>query len=208
MKGQQEVLTPLLFTGILIAVVGSVYFWGVPLIQKNQDITTLHKAEDFMKNLNEKIISVANTQGSDKIAIEAGTLHFFNVEGPDAMLRTGTGYITLDLNTKGTIYSVGMPIPFVRNQTCHTEPTYSCIMGRHEPQIMYASSQDLEGAYATTYYLSYRKLKENENQYAKTFQINLTGSNSTAGENHYVILEFKGIKSGTDSVANVQIRLE
>ena len=62
MKGQQQVLTILLITLVLVAIVGSVYFWGLPLIQKNRDITVLKKAEDFMMNLNNKIKYVANTQ--------------------------------------------------------------------------------------------------------------------------------------------------
>lgn len=201
MKGQQEILTPLLFTGILIAVVGSVYFWGVPLIQKNQDITVLHKAEDFMKSLNEKIIKVANTEGSDKITIAAGTLYFDPT--PDPSLNTGTGKLVLKLTTKGTIYSTGQWIPFVRDTTCQPD---SCIMGVHEPQLLFAQSTDIDGAYATDYTLSYRKLKSPQS--TATSRINITGIKAAAGENHDVIIEFRGIKTGTDTVVNVEIRMQ
>lgn len=201
MKGQQEILTPLLFTGILIAVVGSVYFWGVPLIQKNQDITVLHKAEDFMKTLNEKIIKVANTEGSEKITISAGTLYFD--PAPDPLLDTGTGKLTLKLTTKGTIYSTGQWIPFVRNITCQQSV---CIMGTHEPQLLFAESTDIDGAYSTVYTLSYRQLKNPQN--SNTYRINLTGMKGGGGENHDVIIEFRGIKTGTDTVSNIEIRIQ
>lgn len=200
MKGQQEILTPLLFTGILIAVVGSVYFWGVPLIQKNQDITVLHKAEDFMKTLNEKIIKVANTEGSEKITISAGTLYF---DPTDTGLGTGTGKLTLKLTTKGTIYSTGQWIPFVRNTDCQPD---NCLMGIHEPQLFFAESTDIDGAYATVYTLSYRKLKNPQN--SNTYQINLTGMRGGGGENHDVIIEFRGIKTGSDTVSNIEIRIQ
>ena len=200
MKGQQEILTPLLFTGILIAVVGSVYIWGVPLIQKNQDITMLHKAEDFMKNLNDKIIKVANTQGSDKITIETGTFEFDPNPSPD----TGTGTITLKVNTQGTIYAAGSRIPFVRDSTC--QYSNSCIMGQDEPQWYYVNSQDIDGAYLSTYTLSYRNLTSPNSP--SVYQINLTGTKRMAGENHDVIIEFKGITTGTRTVVNVEIKTE
>ena len=41
MKGQQAI-SVILLTGILIVTVSSIYFWGIPLIEKNKDIA-LHK---------------------------------------------------------------------------------------------------------------------------------------------------------------------
>src|SRR3989338_6960866 len=69
MKGQQEALSAILISGILIGVVGSVYFWGVPLIQKNKDISILESSEAFVRGLDVKIKSVANNGGRDQMSI-------------------------------------------------------------------------------------------------------------------------------------------
>jgi type II secretory pathway pseudopilin PulG len=171
MKGQQEVLTPLLLTGILIAIVGSVYLWGLPLIQKNRDVAVLQQVEDFIINLNEKIKNVANAQGREEIKINIPvTLSFNSTEKS----------IIIEVNTKGTIYSVGR-IYFVRNDN-EFEGTW----GKDDPGVIYVDTTDLDGEYLQKYTLKYRQL----NAPNKIYKISLIGDDRTVGENHIIIIEY------------------
>ena len=200
MKGQQEVITPLLMTGILVAVVLSVYLWGVPLIEKNQDITKLQKAENFMRSLNEKIKTVARTEGREVLTSEIGKIRF-----DPSPSETGTGSVILEMNTKGTIYAVGYRIPFVRNHTCHWADPSLCIISEHEPELFYAESDEIDGAYFTTYTLTYRELFSTD--FAKSYRINLMGTAKEAGSGHDIVIEHKG-SSGTDNmVIDVEVRI-
>lgn len=202
MKAQQEILTPLLITGIMISIIGSVYVWGVPLIQKNQDLATLQKAEDFMKNLDLKIKNVANSGGRDSITIESGVLKF-NPAPFDSSSKLNTGSISLKLITKGTIYSSGVYIPFVRDDICHFDG--NCIIGNDEPEWFYVESNDIDGSYLTNYTLTYRNM--NSPDLSRSYLINLTGTFREAGSGHEIIIEYKGTSIGTPTLSNIDIRI-
>jgi len=189
MKAQQEILTPVLMMGILIAVIGSIYLWGIPLIQKNKDITTLEKTEDFMKNLNNKIKNVANTGGRDQIMIDvSGTLTF----DPTA------NSISVETKTKGTIYSVGGRVPFVRNMS------ETGIWGKDEPEVLYAESRKIGENYLTVYNLTYRQL----NALGASYKIILDGVTQSSGQNHNIIIENRGSSVDGLTKTMVGIRIE
>lgn len=174
MKAQQEVITYILITAILIIVVSSAYIWGSLIIEKNRDISQLQKIESLMKNLNNKIKSIANTGGRDSIIIDIATFGFEN------------GIITIFTETKATIYEPGKTIYFIRNQDCHI--TNSCLLGRDEPEVFYVYSRQIDEKYYTTYYLSYRPLISLQN--GNVHLISLVGENIIGkGE---IIIENKG----------------
>ncbi len=202
MKAQQEILTPLLITGIMISIIGSVYLWGVPLIQKNEDIANLQRAEDFMRNLDIKIKNVANTGSRDRITIDSGTLSFASV-AYDSAEGLNAGSVKLEVMTKGTIYSTGIPLPFVRDSLCHKNNT--CVLGEDEPEWFFAQSDDIGGQYLTTYELTYRQL--NIPSTLKGYQINLTGNSKTAGRGHDIVVEYKGTVSGNPTITNVELKI-
>ena len=99
-KGQQDILSTIIISGILIGVVGSVYLWGVRMIQKNQDISTLRTAEDVMRESNDKIKFVANNGGKDRVRIAV-----------PGILSTDNGQLTLAVDTQGTIYAAEADVP-------------------------------------------------------------------------------------------------
>lgn len=144
MKGQQEIIGYILITAILIIVVSSAYIWGIEIVEKNRDITTLKNIEALMKELNSKIKTIANGGGRESIKFEAATFNFEN--------RT----ITVFVETKATIYEPGIKIYFTKNQEC--EQTNSCILGKDEPEVFYVYTRMIGEKYYTTYYLSYRPL--------------------------------------------------
>ena len=190
MKGQHEVLTPVLLTGILVAIVGSVYLWGLPLIQKNKDIAVLQQVENFVMNLNEKIKEVANTQGKEEVKINVPAMVSFN---------STENSITVEVKTKGTIYSVGR-IYFVRNDN-EFEGTW----GKDDAGVIYVDTTDLDGEYLQKYTLKYRRL----NAPNKKYRISLVGEDKVVGENHVIVIEYKGVEEEGNLVTTfVEITLE
>lgn len=182
MKGQ-EILSVVLISGILIGVVGSVYFWGVPLIQKNKDISTLENSEDFVRNLNNKIKNVANSGGRDRLII--------NIPG---LVTFDGSEINLIVDTEGVIYASNAEIPLDINPCAMTTGTF----GIDDPEVLCVKSQKIsDRSFRTTYTLKYIILQSNET--IRDFQINLTGGLQTGGLDNTVIIDNKG---GTSSVVN------
>jgi len=177
MRGQQEALTAILISGILIGVVGSVYFWGLPLIQKNKDISVLENSEVFIKNLNEKIKYVANNGGRDQMRITI----------PGIIRLTSDKNIEIVVDTDGSIYSINAEIPLGRNSWCHA--TEDGVWGVNDMEMICVKSMEVgEGSYKTTYTLSYVVLASG----ARKYTIELTGNPSSGGEEHFINIENKG----------------
>ncbi|HLD39495.1 MAG TPA: hypothetical protein VJB05_04255 [archaeon] len=181
MKGQQEALSAVLISGILIGVVGSVYFWGIPLIQKNKDVSLLENSESFMQQLDSKIKAVANNGGRDQIII--------NVPG---LLRFDGEIIEFSIETDGTIYATDAEIPLGRSSSLQQESgTYYGTWGVDDPVLFIVKSNKLsQNKYKTDYSLTYVELRN-----AKTltdFKITLTGQGATGGLDKTVVIESEG----------------
>ncbi|KHO47582.1 MAG: hypothetical protein QT00_C0002G0236 [archaeon GW2011_AR5] len=190
-KGQQEALSAVLISGILIGVVGSVYFWGVPLIQKNKDISLLETSEAFMRQLDEKIRSVANNGGRDQIIIPVpGIVSFENVGTElDPQME-----IKLTIETEGTIYATDAEIPLGRNTLSTLEQSggeFYGTWGIDDPVLFNVKSVKLrENNYRNEYTLTYIQLK-NDNS-LRDFKIGLTGSGAAGGQDKTIIMENRG----------------
>jgi hypothetical protein len=181
MKGQQEVLSVVLISGILIGVVGSVYFWGVPLVQKNKDVAILEGAESFVKNLNDKIKFVANNGGRDQIVVTVPGIVKFDPSKSPAEI-----YVIVD--TEGTIYSTGAPIPLGHNSDCTSTPG---TFGLSDPEVICVTSTKVgENKYHTVYTLKYVKL-ENPS-IVRDYAIQLEGNPKSGGERNTIIFENLG----------------
>lgn len=201
MKGQQEIVSAVLISGILIGVVGSVYFWGVPLIQKNQDISTLKSAEDFMRSLNDKIKFVANNGGRDRLRLDVpGIIEFFPAGGSDARIE-------LTVDTKGTIYAAEAEIPLSRNECSRTSGTF----GVHDSSVLCVRSKKLgENDYTTIYTLRYIQLNVLQSGApARSFLLNMQGPGNSGGQNKFVVFDNTGsTEQGTVVKTNVRIDIE
>lgn len=182
MKGQQQALSAILISGILIGVVGSVYFWGVPLIEKNKDVALLESGERFIKQLNEKIKFVANNGGRDQMVVAFPGIVSFDGE-----------QIEFVLQTDGTIYASNSLIALGHNSGCTAE---SGEWGIDDPEIIcVVSSAITNSTFRNTYNLRYIKL----NQGLRTFEIDLTGPVRSAGQDHLIVMESKGVREIEDA---------
>ena len=182
-KGQQEALSAVLISGILIGVVGSVYFWGVPLIQKNKDISLLESSEAFMRQLDEKIRSVANNGGRDSIVISVPGIVSFDGET-----------IRLTIETQGTIYATDAEIPLGRNSASTLTQSGGALYGSwgvDDPVLFNVKSIKMgENDYRNEYTLTYIELRNSKS--LRDFRIDLTGSGASGGQDKTIIIESQG----------------
>ena len=185
MKGQQAI-SVILLTGILIVTVSSIYFWGIPLIQKNKDIALQENAENFMRNLAERAKYIANNPGREQIRLDI-----------DGVLRYDGDSIELEVETKGTIYEAGGFIPLGKNNCFDTNGTW----GVNTPETLCVKSQLIgERSYLTTYKLNFVRL---DTSGADAFKIQLTGNPKQSGGSRTILLENRGTTEGIEGSKNV-----
>ena len=173
MKGAMEAVSVVLVTGVLISVVGSVYFWGLPLIEKNKDMSILESSEYFIISLNNEIKNIANNGGKIIKKITVPGIVKFDGEN-----------IILEVETKGTIYSTGAEIPLGKN-LCNTP---SGDWGKQNPDVLCVKSESSGSRFLTTYNIKYIEL----NSYDKNYKIELDGYPQSGGAEHTLIVENKG----------------
>jgi len=183
MKSQQEAISYILITAIIVVVVATAYIWASPMIQKNSDRAILNNAYEFMKNLNEKIKSVANNGGRESVSIDFGNLVFEN------------GAIVFSIETLSTIYEPGRRIYFIKNPNCHLYD--NCILGEDEPELFYVESRKIGEKYYTTYYLTYRKL----NSPNQSYKISLEGQKQVGKGK--IIIEYKGNRKEENMIISI-----
>lgn len=181
-KGQGEVISNMLITGVLIGIVGAVLFWGLPLIQKSRDASTLSTAEDLMKTLSNKIKFVVNNGGKDRVVLNVPSAFKFLPNDP-----AGPS-VQLILDTRGTIYAADADIPLGKNECSRQEG----IWGVNEPEVLCLTSRKLDtNRYITTYRLSHILLKT---EGVVGYKINMTGSEAFSGEGHTIVFENSGTR--------------
>lgn len=194
MKGQQQIVSAVLLTGVLVTIVGSVYMWGIPLIEKNKAVDILHNSEDFMERLNDKIKFIANNGGQDRMTFNLpGTIVF----DPNNKEKS----IHVVVRTEGSIYSTGGKIPLSRNISTKTGK-----WEEDEPEGMFVvSNKTSEDNYLNTYGLFYRPL---EKKNGEKYLINLTGATASAGKEHDIVIENRGTeKRGKTISTSININI-
>jgi hypothetical protein len=191
-KGQQEALTAVLLSGILIGVVGSVYFWGIPLIQKSKDNSMLESSEQMMADLDAKIKFVANNGGRDRAVV--------NVPG---VIRFDGSSLELTIETEGTLYAVDAPIQLGRTSSLNLKtdtsvnpPVIYGVWGLDDPVLFNVKSSEItENKYITTYSLDYIELRNDRTK--RDYKIELSGSGTTGGLDKSVVIESLGESTNT-----------
>ena len=186
-KGQQQALSLILITGVLIGVVGSVYLWGIPLIQKNRDISLQQNSEAFMKNLAERFKFMANHGGREKFLI--------NVPG-NVIFDPAVKTLELTIETQGTFYQTDAWVQLGKNACTLTDGAW----GIDEPETLCVRSTKIGDIYTTVYRLTFVQLNT---QTLTSYRIDMTGPSSSGGEDHSVIVQNTGTQTVTENNRNI-----
>lgn len=84
MKAQTEIIAFVLIFMVSVVLIFSAIMWGKPLFEKNIDASSLASAEQFMKELDRKIQSIASKGGKERMDFNLkGTLKL--IEGKETV---------------------------------------------------------------------------------------------------------------------------
>ena len=180
MKGQVTVVTIVLISGILIALIGVAYAWGIPLINKGQANTIFQSATVFVKGLNDKAVGIANTGGEASFEISPpGLVRVlpFNETDPN------------DPNSNSIIYEVFVTQPLALNNS----PTYiggvtfkdiinqTGTFGEAPPSIISFRIEPMGTQWLAIYEIHFRVLKDTTNNKEYIIALNMETAQEVSG---------------------------
>jgi hypothetical protein len=196
-KGQHEVVSAVIISGILITMVSSVYFWGLPLIYKSRDTSSLSNSESFMFFLDKTIKNIATAPGSRE-----------NIRlSEPGLIRIADDKIIYSIKTEGTIYATDAAIPLGETDNCDSSRAGK--FGIDEPAVICVSSNQIsESEYTNVYSLSYRNLETETG--LKAYKIRIMDVAEQTGSKNTLIIENNGINilTGTDGKEITQIDIK
>jgi hypothetical protein len=151
MKAQISMISVVIISGIIIALIGVAYTWAVPMIEKRVTITEYELLEDFMLELNEKIVDIANTgSGEAIIAIPSGILEVRGYELNSEVNNT----ITLDFFVSQPIMTENGSVPIETSSL-----DYIGEYGKTEPRVIMLSRSYDERYTHLNISMRYRELR-------------------------------------------------
>ncbi|MFB6088832.1 MAG: hypothetical protein ABEK36_03585 [Candidatus Aenigmatarchaeota archaeon] len=157
MKGQTQIMSAVLLTGIMIGLISVAYIWGGPMIQKQKDVVKLDDMESFMRNLDKEIRNVAKNGGTTNLNVNLpGSLKIIE----DSPLGNGTvDRIVLKFETKGSVIQPGTEIVLFGNDNSTVSTMGS------EPSVLTEKSTKMGDKYHITLELYFRELVGTEDSY-------------------------------------------
>lgn len=184
-SGQSQIVTAVILAGILITGITAAYVWGIPILQKNQDIRNAQQSLDSMMRLSEAIASVAREGGSRRVTVRLG-------EGSLA-IRPENETIRYQAFTMGAYVSTADWTPLNENDmqgvnasTGEITDGYG-IRGSDKPGLVIGRAEQADDRYVTFYRLIFRPLYNPDAR--QTYQIDLVsnGNLQASGGEHTVV---------------------
>lgn len=132
MKAQVNTISIVIIAGIVIAMIGVAYAWGMPLIQKRTTITEFSTAQNFILSLDSKITDIANSgSGEFVLDIPFGFLRVYGYsDGPD------NNSVVLEFETEQAMIGKATDI-LLKTSSFGEVGTY----GESEPRIITMSNE-------------------------------------------------------------------
>jgi hypothetical protein len=188
MRGAVSVISLLLITGIVLALIGVAYSWGVPMIEKGSTITQYQTSESFIKQLDRTIVEIANTgSGSKTLDIPGGGLRLI----PES-IETDNNSLIFDFQTNQPLVFSDSVIP-IDTPTLGEPGTY----GTDEPRTITLYASDAPTGYLISLKLRYRLLEAE----TKCYKIVLDGLSEKTGTSKAIVsfVETVTVPDGCDA---------
>lgn len=189
--GQSQVLTAVLLGGILVLGVGGAYMWGVPILQKNQDINNAQNSLSGMSRLSGEIAAVAQQGGSRSIPLDIGS--------GSLTINTENETITYIARTKGAYVATDEWVPLNENDMQGVPEAGNGggygVRGVDKPGVLIGRSTVGSNAYTTRYRIVFRPLQDPTS--GQTFQINLVedGRLEASGGKQTIVIQRQGTET-------------
>ncbi len=193
MKGVSIVISAILIIGLYATITIVTLQWGMPMVAKNQDISTIDKAESFLYQLDKKIGRVAKLEGNEEIE--------FNLPGK-IYVEPNNNRIRFYLNTKG--YK-----NYPKNYTCISDNCDTSINSSEADSlfVLKARLRKHRNAAITEYLLKPITIKRGDDLY--TLNISHSGKGvliGGKGSNILIRTSGKNIKSSSDPDIDKEIK--
>jgi hypothetical protein len=212
-RGQTQVFTAVLLGGILIAGVPGAYVWGLPILQKNQDVNNAEQSLSDLKQLSNAVSTVATGVGSSTVTVwrSDGTLN------SDAEEAT----ITYRTVTQVSFVSSRLWVPLTENDMrCVNRSTgmpdegYG-IRGVDEPALVVGRAQQTSNGFSTTYRVVLRDLLDTSTGQTYRVELEPDGNLEASQGRREVVLRSgqdgtrtgEGIDGGTLQTQKVLVRV-
>ncbi|MDY6777721.1 MAG: hypothetical protein SVU32_03585 [Candidatus Nanohaloarchaea archaeon] len=184
-KGQAQVVTAVLLAGIIVAGVSAVYTWGVPLLQKNQDIKSLQGSLDDLRQLESAIETVAQRGGSNEVS--------FAVNDGQLRVLPDDNAIVYSVRTKAAYVSTTEWVPLNENdmrgiEEANRSSAYG-INGRDKPGVIIGKAFRQGEGYRSVYRLEFRELQDLNSDRGYIIDIQTTGDQEASGGTHQITIE-------------------
>lgn len=149
MKAQVQPISLVLVAGIIISLVSTAYFTGVPLIEKRIVISDYEAGKKFMYDLSENIVDLVNKgSGKIEIAVPKGKLYVvpYDADDPD------NNSIVLLVSASHAV-ALNNTIPLMTNSMAEQD-----IYGEAKPRIITLDVQEAGVGYTMKFKMHFREL--------------------------------------------------
>ncbi len=203
-RGQSQVITAVLLGGILIAGISAAYIWGLPILQKNQDVNNAQQSLATLEQVAAGLETVANEGGSRSVEVSLGT-GSLNI---DAENET----ITFRALTRGAYVSTSQWVPLNENDMQGVNRTTGepvpiedggyAIRGTDSAALLIGRALLSQDRFTTFYQVILRPLYQTDS--SQTYQIDLVqnGNLEASGGQHTVVFQRTGEETEPGAGAN------
>jgi len=181
-KAQTQVLSLIIITGIVIALVGVAYIWGAPLIEKRTVYTQYISAEKFMNDLNDKIATIATTCTTSGGCTQ--TLNIPRIEGAGFGINEQMNTLYFEFPSKQRMLSsekISINTPYTGDPADY---------GTAPPGLLQVEGSEEDGFYIIRFSLNYRELYDEDSGVGH--KIKLTGN---VNGNSQIVMTFAGTQA-------------
>lgn len=165
--GQSQVLTAVLLAGIIVAGITAAFLWGIPLLQKNQDVNEARKTLDSLRTVAQSVTSVGQEGGSRQETVPLGN-GIIDV-------NTENDTITYIATTRGAYVSTRNWTPLNEDDMQGVPDTIFAdghgVRGIDRPGVLVGQATPADNKFTTVYRIVFRPLKDPNGD--QTHQIDL-----------------------------------
>ncbi len=185
MKGQVQVVSAILLVGILAAGIASAYLWGVPLLQKNQDVNGINIAISSLKELANEIETVSINKGSRTVE--------FKVDG-FLRLDTENNSINYITNSKAAYVATTDWVALNEDDTQGTFilPEGYGLLGEDRPGVLLAKARLITNQYQNEFRLEFRELEDVNSNKGQIISLEAVGDTEKTGGKYRIVIKYEG----------------
>ncbi len=186
-KAQVQIVSAVLLVGILAAGISAAYLWGVPLLQKNQDVNEIDNAINSLKELSSTIESISVNKGTQSVD--------FKIKGLLKIIPENSTieYIT---NSRAAYVATSSWVTLNEDDTQGTFilPSGYGILGEDHPGVLLAKAEPQSKTYVNDFRLVFRELDDLNSNKGQKINLKVSGAAYKTSGKHKIVVKYDGDK--------------